>query len=122
MQDDERIKSYAHGTHWFMFNLYATISWMILLAASVALFSWPITLGYLNAKCAEYEAVSKSIRDARIIQKLDKDRIHGDYELRGIQVMIAEWNGWREFWNELDKHPLMDYYIPERLHQLKPME
>lgn len=84
------------------------------------LFAWPVTTAYLNAKCSEYEAVRVSIDLAR--QNISDDPDRHEQELRGIQVIIAEWNGWRAFWNKLDQHKIMDYYIPERIHDLKPME
>lgn len=113
-------QTYAHGSHWFMFNLYATISWIVLFAATTMLFAWPITVAYLDAKCSEYKAIHMSIDHARARIKENPHR--NEQELRGIQVIIAEWNGWRAFWNKLDEHPIMDYYIPERIHELTPME
>jgi hypothetical protein len=110
------VKGLNSGLHWFLFNLTATISWIILVVSSTLLFSWPITSAYLHAKISEYKAVESSIQLARVT------RYMSDYELRGIQVTIAEWNGWLAFWNSLDSNPIIDLYIPEEIHNLKPME
>lgn len=102
---------------WFWKTYAYALSWVILVIATGMIGLWPISQMYLRAKIYEYQAVKMTIHHARELHpKLE------DTELRGIQADVAKWNGWLAYWQAWNKIPFVDFYIPDQINNLEPME
>jgi hypothetical protein len=89
--------------------------WFVIWFSSMLLAALPITRLYFTAKIHEYKAVQQTINN---IRKTPQDNM----ELRGIGLEIARWNGWVDFWRTWDSVPIVDFYIPNDINYLQPME
>jgi hypothetical protein len=92
------------------------IAWTIAFIASAMIAMLPISRLYFVAKYHEYNAVKTTIELAR------NSKTHMDIELRGIQVLAAQWNGWLAYWKTWDTVPIVDFYIPDGIKNIEEIK
>lgn len=92
------------------------LAWTILLITSAMLAFLPVSRLYFVAKYNEYNAVKSTIETARSLHN------KADFELRGIQQVAAQWNGWVAYWKSWNQVPVIDFYIPDDIKSLEPIQ
>ena len=93
------------------------IATTITIISSLMLISLPTCRMYMYARMNEFNAVSTSIELARIQHPAKLDS-----EMRGIQVVIASWNGWLAYWQTWNRVSILEFYIPNAIDKLEPMK
>lgn len=110
----ELMREYHSLTKNWIWRCYGMgVAWTVLLIASFMLLCLPVSRLYFMAKYHEYQAVKQTIEIARTSTKPN------DFELRGIQVVAAQWNGWVAYWSVWNRVPGVDFYIPDDIKNLE---
>jgi hypothetical protein len=110
------LKEYHSLTKNWIWRCYGMgVAWTVLLITSAMLMMVPVSRLYFTAKINEFHAVKTTIENAR------EKRNMNDFELRGIQVVAAQWNGWKAYWKTWDRVPVVDFYIPDDIKSLEPI-
>jgi len=102
---------------WFWRTYFAGIAWVVLVVTTLMLGCWPVSQVYIQAKLSEFKAVKLSIELAR----KEHPPSH-DAEMRGIQVLIAQWNGWLAYWKEIDNVPGFEFYVPDEIKNIETIK
>lgn len=111
------LREYHALTKNWIFRCYGMgVAWTILLITSAMLMMLPVSRLYFTAKYHEYQAVKATIELARHIEKTD------DFERRGIQTTIAQWNGWLAYWRTWNSVPIVEMYIPDDIEHLEEIK
>lgn len=111
------LKEYHNLTKNWIWRCYGMgVAWTVLLITSAMLMMVPISRLYFTAKIAEFQAVKATIEEART------NPDYHEVELRGIQVEVSKWNGWKAYWKVWDRVPGVDFYIPDDIKYLEPIK
>lgn len=102
---------------WFWKAYMTGITWVVFLTSCFLLLTWPVSHLYLHAKIAEFTAVRATIQLSRMQHPPNHDA-----EMRGMSVIIAQWNGWLAFWKKTQQIPLVGIYVPTEIQDVQPIE
>ena len=111
------LKEYHSLTKNWIWRCYGMgVAWTVVLIASAMLAFLPVSRLYFTAKYQEYSAVKTTIEIARA------NPDHHEVELRGIQVVVTNWNGWKAYWSVWNNVPIVEMYIPDDIKLLEPIK
>ena len=111
------LKEYHSITKNWIWRCYGMgVAWTVLLITSAMLALLPISRLYFVAKYNEFNAVKATIELARA--NPDQHEV----ELRGIQVVTSQWNGWKAYWSVWNEVPIIEIYIPDGIQSLEVMK
>ena len=111
------MREYHNLTKNWIWRCYGMgVAWTVVLIASAMLAVLPVSRLYFTAKYQEYSAVKATIETAR------KSTSINGLELRGIQVVAAQWNGWVAYWSVWNNIPLVEMYIPDDIKLMEPIK